>query len=461
MFRRPLPPEDRRPFSPTRAGKDRRRRQLGRHEGLVLFVVASLFVLGAAPGEVRANECAPASPGSAPRAYLVTSSPGSEAITIFGHSAILMSGGKFEQQQVVNWGTPLHDSVSPTAFLRGDLEYTVTVESKQRAIDEAKRAERTLVADRLDLTPMEMERLSDELLLVTSRTRNENVFFYHWSSGNCTTMIRDLLDRAMVGDLKRSTNGPSPKTYRSQVLRHFRSRFLYWFVWNFAANGSVDEPLSLWDSMFLPDTLAQILRVTQRKGGPSDGTSLVSSTCILHEAKSSWPDQIPPRRELPLAIAGGVVLLAGIVNKCGAGCTRKALLAYSSALTNLASVALGCLAALVGSISVSSCWVGNIDGLCWNENWLVANPASLAFALVGVARFMGWQWCVDLLRPFVFLLTFLALLPFMHKIHDHCIQENLGILCLFAASWLGISCSILQWRDGGKGGRCVDGRHTP
>jgi len=134
------------------------------------------------------------------------------------------------------------DSVSLIAVSK-----THPVEVIQEAVDAG-------MAMRIDLTPEQARRVRD---LMEWNEQPENRFYrYDYYRDNCSTRVRDVIDRVLGGALKSATaNAPSGVTYRwhtRRLVAEGASSIPMYTVLEGGLGPAADRPISKWDEMFLP-----------------------------------------------------------------------------------------------------------------------------------------------------------------------------------------------------------------
>src|SRR5690606_3529002 len=92
--------------------------------------------------------------------------------------------------------------------------------------------------------------------------RPENAHYrYDYFLDNCSTRVRDAIDRAVGGALRNQIAGRSQgSTYRSEALRLASPAPLMWLGFDLGLGPGADRPLSRWDEAFVPMRLADSLR---------------------------------------------------------------------------------------------------------------------------------------------------------------------------------------------------------
>src|SRR5207245_5665651 len=113
---------------------------------------------------------------------------------------------------------------------------------------------RSVVAQELNLTPAERTRLRQ---LVETNMRRENQYYrYDYFRDNCSTRVRDLLDKLTDGAMKRTAGARmSGHSYRWQTLRLMRPDKPLVTGVDIAMGRPGDGEMSVWQEMFLPEKL--------------------------------------------------------------------------------------------------------------------------------------------------------------------------------------------------------------
>ena len=166
----------------------------------------------------------PREAGSELTVTLLTMGVGEEVWEQFGHNALwfhverpAVIGGPVDV--VYNWG--IFDSSQPyfiPHFLQGRMLYSMGGYPYQETLIEYRQRDRAVWAQELDLTNAQKIALRDFVLW---NSRPENAYYrYDYFRDNCSTRVRDALDRVLGGVIKATYSGrTTPYTYRSETLR--------------------------------------------------------------------------------------------------------------------------------------------------------------------------------------------------------------------------------------------------
>jgi hypothetical protein len=378
---------------------------------LVLFFVA----LGALLVTRDAGAAAP------PRVSLLTMGPGDQLFTMFGHDALLVEREGLPSL-VYNFGMYTPESITPPRVLSGHLRYYLSVEHYGATLAQYRRERRSVLLQRLSLEPSQAEALAAAL---SENSKPENAAYrYDYAFDNCTTRVRDALDRALDGALRRSLTGTLPTTYRDHALRLSAGHFDVYLAFDLGLGASADRPLSGWDDAYLPDRLAEVVRRVKL----ASGAPLVAKEERLFEG--AWSARAtPPQRLSFFALAGvaggGICFLLGRRGRR----SDQVLLGVTGAVFGLVTGVIGfCLLLLLGTNVHSATHA--------NANVLLAPPWALVLAWAGAGTAFGREQSLRLLlrAAFVGLAGSVAGVLLALVLGQH--SERLAVF--FVPLWLGL-----------------------
>ena len=185
--------------------------------------------------------------------YLLTCGPGTETYSIYGHSALrIIIPGK-NSDQVYNWG--VFDFGTPNfawKFAKGRLEYMLGVYSYESFLREYKHENRWVISQKINLDEKEKYMLFN---LITENLKPENVRYrYDFFFDNCSTRIRDLLEKAtgenlIYPDDEIKKNLP---TFRKLISEYQKGYPWMNFGINLLLGSTCDKKATFRDKMFLP-----------------------------------------------------------------------------------------------------------------------------------------------------------------------------------------------------------------
>ena len=305
--------------------------------------------------------------------YLMTMGPGKAVWERFGHNAIWIHDPVQGTDKAYNYGLfDLRQENFLVRFLQGRMWYWMQGFPAQSYVELYRRANRSVWIQELEMPP-EARRELQAFLEWNERPENR---FYHYDYylDNCSTRVRDALDRALGGRIREETfDLATGKTYRFHTRRLTANDPLIYTGLLLALGQPVDPPISAWEEMFLPLAMREHLRQISVPGSDGRQTPLVRSEQTLFESSGTPPPDRPPFW-LPVYLGIGLVLGSAIV-VLGATAHRSRL-----ARAGLIAVS-GTWALVVGMVGLvlAGLW-GLTDHTAAynNENLLQANLLALA-----------------------------------------------------------------------------------
>jgi hypothetical protein len=277
--------------------------------------------------------------------------------------------------------------------------------------------------------------------------RPENrTYKYDYYRDNCSTRVRDALDRITDGQMKAQLTAKQvDATFRSHTLR-LTADSVWWFTaLDFLLGHPTDRQLSAWDECFLPlklrDHLATVT-ILDDEGNPQP--LVKKERQISYTARPPLPETRPHRTWQYLA--AGVVLGALMLLLARVAPRRR------WARVGFVVVSLGwtLLAALGGTIGAYAWFLTDHAASYRNENQLQLNPLAwplvvlvplLAFrARPGAKRTHGRM--IQLGRAFAAAVAGLSLVGLLAKLLPGMYQANHEIIALALPSHLALLLSV-------------------
>jgi len=298
-------------------------------------------------------------PALAQEAWLVTYGPGGDAWSRFGHNAVMIRDD--ERGIEINYAFGYFDMNRPgflTDFLQGILIYEGHATRSQRELAYYRDQDRSVRKQRLNLSPDEVERFH-ELLQYHVRPENRT-YEYDYYYNNCSTRIRDLLDKAMGGGL-RSAMEERPARLNLRDHTHRLSQNDFWLHTGLmlVLGPGVDGERNAWEEMFLPMAMADQLAEFERAGEP-----LVTEDFHWYESAAHGAPRDPGHRLFSYALAG--VLTAAFL--------LVPAWRLSGRMRWLPLQALAMVSALAGTGLLLLWFASNHDAIWRNAVLLLLNP---------------------------------------------------------------------------------------
>jgi hypothetical protein len=305
---------------------------------------------------------------------LLTAGVGSELWQLFGHSALWIHDNRGGRDTVFNWGA--FDLRAPnfvSRFVSGLLLYRMAGDSIQHVVLENQRWNRTVTAQELDLSDAQKESVLSAIRL---NARPENVVYrYDYFIDNCATKPRDILDRALGGQLRVGADSLTGRTYRSHTLRLMQADRLLTLGVNLVLGERSDRPITTWQETFLPQRLHDWVATRQVRDEVGNLHPLVKSERVL-VASTRPPEPALPPSFAWLWIVGAIV--AGLFAWLGlAARTTRAARVGAAVVFAVWATASG----LLGTI-LTLLWTATDHRFAYaNENILLFNPLWLVLAV--------------------------------------------------------------------------------
>jgi hypothetical protein len=372
---------------------------------------------------------APPEPGSNLTVYLLTFGWGDVVWERFGHNAIWIKDRARATDITYNWG--MFDFNQPhfiRRFLTGDTRYWMEAIPLQPMLQYYKERNRSVLAQELNLTPAQRLRLQQ---FVEWNALPQNKFYrYDYYRDNCSTRLRDAIDRAVGGQLQTGTvTRMTSGTYRWHTQRLMTGDILLYTGVTLALGHPADKPLSMWEEMFLPVRMANDLRKVTLADSTGSQIPIVKSEMAMFTAGRP-PEPSSPPYYLPLFVAVGIIVAAVLVLlvRSAEGGHRVTLFA-ATALATLWSLIAG-----AGGLGLVFAWLFTKHYfMSRNENLLHFDPLSIAlvvliplsiYGLRGVSRAVKFAGLIAALSLFGFVLQGL---PFFNQKNGEIIALALPI----------------------------------
>ena len=206
---------------------------------------------------------------------LLTCSQGRDISSAFGHSALRVKDLRNGRDMVFNYGTfSFQEPHFMLNFLRGDLNYFLSVTSFQQFKRSYDATGRGISEQTLSLTPLQAAELYS--FLTDNYKPSNRYYLYDFLQDNCATRIRDIFDRSKDFSIKDTLTGT---TYRDELTRLVGDRRWMMFGIDLILGARVDREITVRETAFLPDRLSEVLM--NYSNTELDGTPLASAGSTL------------------------------------------------------------------------------------------------------------------------------------------------------------------------------------
>jgi len=276
---------------------------------LATLAVTPLLALSPVRAQQPADTAGP--PGSELTVYLMTMGQGDQIWERFGHNAIGIRDNRTGRDLVFNWGLFSFDQPGFIGrFLRGEMMYWMGGFEFGPTVAEYDSLNRTVEVQVLNLSPAQRLALFD---FIRWNAQEENRFYrYDYFLDNCSTRVRDALDRVLGGALRQATDSVvTTNTYRDHALRLVAGDRLATVGVDIGLGRPTDRPITQWEEMFIPMKVRDRVRELRVPDETGAMVPLVTSERVLVQAERAPEREAPPHLLVPLLLLGA--LLGGLL----------------------------------------------------------------------------------------------------------------------------------------------------
>jgi hypothetical protein len=356
----------------------------------------------------------------------MTMGPGKAVWERFGHNAIWIHDPARGTDHTYNYGLfDLRQEKFLVRFLQGRMWYWMQGFPSESYVQLYRRANRSVWIQELEMSPEAKRELQN--FLEWNELPENRFYHYDYYRDNCSTRVRDALDRALGGRIQdyAGTLGTG-KTYRFHTQRLTTNDPLVYTGLLLGLGHSVDREISAWDEMFLPLALRDHIRNVTVPTADGTRAPAVRSERTLFESTENEPPEAPPFW-LPAYVALGVAVAVGTIGLARAGTTsraaRRGFMAVSGGWTLLVGFFGLVLAGLWAFTDHSAAYQ--------NENLLQLSPLQLTLfplLLRSTASSPRWRvWVAGFLAALSLTGLLLKLLPGFYQVNGEIIGLALPI----------------------------------
>ncbi|PPE74107.1 hypothetical protein C3942_08690 [Solimonas fluminis] len=334
------------------------------------FILALMLALLTLNG-ARAQEPAPlAQERPAPQIVLLTFAPGPVYWQRFGHNALLVRDVANGEDRVYNYG--IFDFRQKNFFLnfaRGRMQYRLAVEPLADTLAQYQYEGRWVQAQELDLDAAQSRELA---AFLDWNARPENAeYHYDYFLSNCSTRVRDAIDRVTGGQLRRQLEGQrTPVSYRFEATRLMSPVPPLFLGMDAVVAARGDRPIDRWQQSFVPMVLMESLRTARLDSAGGGSRPLLRGELRVLEGGLPEPERPPsllPAMAVLGLVLGALLLLLSHLRK--AAPARWGLFGLALLLN---------LAAGLGGLVLLAVWFLTDHWIMWeNRNLLLFSPLCL------------------------------------------------------------------------------------
>lgn len=401
-------------------------------------MIARLLAAVCALASLPAPALEPEVPGSTLEVSLLTVGPGEIYYERFGHNAIVIRDTATGREVAYNYG--LFDFEQEDFFLNfalGRMEYLIAANRFEDELAFYRSQGRSIVEQPLQLAPSQRVALRDYL---EWNARPEHASYrYDYFVANCSTRVRDALDRIVGGAIREQTRGRSRGyTYRMHAVRLMAPQPALMLLIDLGLGPYADQRLDLWQESFVPMAFERAVAAVNIP--VATGHPLAGPPRVLGESLLPAPPALPPDLRVPFLVLGVVLgaMILFLANRRQRRAARFTLAAFGSLCALTCGIGGAILLALWGLTGHVAAWR--------NENLLLLNPLCLLLlpAWLGAAR-ADWRprRATAGVAGFVALLAAFALFS---KILPWFVQANLHWIALWLPIHLAFAIVLARRR---------------
>ena len=386
---------------------------------------------------------APAEPGAELTVTLVTIESGGLIWERFGHNAIWIHDAAQRTDHLYDYGRfSFEQAHFFLRFAQGKMWYSMGDTEDVDGVLRFYAAEgRKIWAQELAIAPAQRIALRD-FLLWNIRPENSG-YAYDYYRDNCSTRIRDALDRALGGAIARYGAAPSGFTWREETRRLDEHNVVIYSGLMIGLGQPVDHEMTRWEQMFLPIRLREHLDSVTGTGADGVARPVVVREQMLSEG-GRYPVPVRPSRwTLRYLLVG--LLLGGLLAWLGRPDASRDSVRLSGrrwlflALATLWALLAGVLGALLTWL-----WAFSRHMVAHqNENILLFNLLALALAIVLPSAVRGKTWAVTPARRLALGVWLLAALGLLLKALPAFYQFNIELIALALPVHAGVALGLI------------------
>jgi hypothetical protein len=403
------------------------------------LAAAAALALAAVPARAQA----PVSADTGLTVVLLTMGQGDMVWEKFGHNALWLHDAETGVDRVYNYG--MFDFNSPGywgRFMKGDWLYQLGVHDMRQTVDSYEYFNRDIQAQLLNLTPAQERQL--QAFLQTNALPQNREYLYDYYRDNCSTRIRDALDRVIGGRLKAATaDSLTGTTYRWHSERLIAADVPAYVGLAGGLGPAADREITAWEEMFLPFKVQEQVRKVRVADAAGRQVPLVAREWTLLPAPGRAPQLAKPPVRTPFFLVAGL-LIAGLLVLAGRAAPRSGLARFGYSAVS----ALWLLFAGTAGLLLVLLWTMTNHSIAYrNENLLQLSPLALPMVLLIPCVAYGARWAARPARLLATIVAALSLLGFVLQVLPWLDQRNAQMIALALPINLALAWTVRSLAD--------------
>lgn len=331
---------------------------------------------------VAANILSAATPLSGKaKISLLTTFPGDDLHSAFGHSTLWVYDPATETDIVYSYGTfDFEQANFYLNFVKGHLNYMLSTSHMEEHYLSAQYEQRKMLRQELLLDSLQKQKLND-FLEWNSRVENR-YYLYDFYLDNCATRIRDVLQKTLGSELAFDTTLQTPNSFRDWMNMFLINHPISALGMNVGLGAPSDQKTNWHTQMYLPFNLKMAFYNAKLSGKNFTGEEVEILPVPDREAKQSFL--------LPMLFC--ILLIVALFLTWKSGAIPRASITFDSILF---------LIPFITGIILTLLWTSTDHWVCaWNTDLLWANPLTLSYLFL----FGKWQRTMIVLYTSLFCL---------------------------------------------------------
>jgi hypothetical protein len=308
---------------------------------------------------------------------------GDPVYSLWGHTGLAIRNKENGKDVFYDFGNfNFEDDDFFTNFAIGRLLYIAWASFTEQYIFSTINDKRDLTEYVLNLSPEKKQEMYEALRL---KAKPENrTYLYHHYNDNCSTRIRDYIDIAVNGQLNARTDYSRGSTFRRSFLRFTSNKKVTGFFLSLLQGPMIDKEVTLWQEMFLPDVLGEVVSSFDYKNDKGEIVPLVTQKNRLYNADQRLP--LPETYKpdyliiaLISLILSSMVLIMNIISEKG----NRAWFACLNIIMGLFLGLLGSVLLFLAAFTDHSYSFNNMNLFMINPLALLLIPAAVLYWIKG------------------------------------------------------------------------------
>jgi hypothetical protein len=317
----------------------------------------------------------------------MTMGPGRFVWERFGHNALWIHDPVRGTDSTYDYGRfSFQQKNFILRFIQGRMWYSMGGATVDQYLWHYRQDNRSIWLQELDL-PREARLELQAFLQWNNRPENQN-YYYDYYRDNCSTRLRDALDRVLRGQLRAQTeHAPVAATYRFHTQR-LTANDIPIYTGLYAALGpGADRPLSEWEEMFLPLAMREHVRHVSVRDAAGHERPLVKAERTIYESTAPPPPSAPPAWT-PWYLLTGLVIGAGVALGGRRAAARRGARRAIAGGGMVWGIVIG-----VAGVVLAGLWLATDHVMTYhNLNLFYISPVVLPLAVLLPAAVKGSVW---------------------------------------------------------------------